>query len=370
MGFTLVSTTESQKELNRVVDSDDWKTAPIKPDDPPGPGDIPKNISQRLYNELREEQIREKKRAGPLLLQDDGRDTSKSERLEEIEAAIKKAKQAESRKSAAESRVAELRAKIGSDTAETETQPPAYDSELRPGARERHQAGVAKFGTDFANALTAAGDVLIPTRAVTAIEAMRNSEDIVYYLAKNPGICEELMENADSATQRIGEISRELQNGVQPRQAPQVQQQPHADPETARQMEKYQGHIERTRLLLATHPEAVASFRSSGIGISPAVEMALVEQDNGPDVTLHLLEHPELRAELNQLSYPTAMARVSRIAAQLEAANKRVRPPEPITPVGGSSSKTSGIPLDQLPPREYIAARNRQEFLRKREGRR
>ena len=135
-------------------------------------------------------------------------DTSKSDRLKEIEAAISKAKQAESRKAAAESRVAELRAKVGSDTAETEA--PATPSESN--GQKTYLPGAEKY-PDFAEAMADAdrAQLTVPDRAATAIKAVRNRADVVYYLARNPEVCRELWEYPDSATQRIGEISKQLQ---------------------------------------------------------------------------------------------------------------------------------------------------------------
>ena len=375
MGFTLASTTESQQELQRVASLDsDWKTAPVKPEDLPGPGDIPANIPQRLYNELRDLEIREKKEAGPGLLQDDDRDTGKSERRKEIEAAIRKAQQSEARRIAAESRVTELRAKLGSDTGETEA--PATPSESN--GQKTYLPGAEKY-PDFAEAMADAdrAQLTVPDRAATAIKAVRNRADVVYYLARNPEVCRELWDNPDSATQLIGELSKQLEERppeVKPARQPQAQP---LDGDTLQLMQKYHNHTERVRSLLAARPDAdqlISAVQSSGIGISPTVEVALVEQDNSEKVVLHLLERPELRAELNRLSYPTAMARVSRIAAQLAskaaAKRERAKPPSPITPVGASSSRT-GLSLDDpsIPIGTFIRERNRQEWQRKRAGR-
>jgi hypothetical protein len=381
MGFTLASTTESQQELERVAaPSPDWKIAPVVPDDPPGPGDIPKSIPQKLYNELRKEQAKEKERAGPVLLQDDGRDTSKSARLEEIEAAIRKAKQAESRKSAAESRVAELKAQIGNG--ETETPAPVHERAPRPGAKERHERAIRKYGDDFSRAIDAAdrAGVLISERAITAIESMRNDEDILFYLATNPEICNELLTNADSATGRIGEISSYLMRNPQVLRNPQVSaqaQHPHVDQETVRHNELLHAHEQRMAALRAADPAAakaidagLASAQSSGIGITPFVHEAVLAQSNSQHVARFLIERPEERERLNGLHPTAAITEVGKISERLEARAQRgrVRAPEPISPVGGSSSR-SEISLDQADIHTFMRARNRQEFLKKREGR-
>src|SRR5271157_3156620 len=179
MSFTLASTTEEQNELNRVATLDsDWKNSPLKLDDPPAAGDIPKALPQKVFNELREEQIRQKKEAGPGLLQDDDRDTSKSSRLEQLEGAIEKARAAEARQAAAEARLAN--AKLGNNA---ETPAP---TEREVGAHQRNIAGTAKYSDygDLAAEAKRTG-LVVSERAARAIEASRNSEDLVYYLMKN-----------------------------------------------------------------------------------------------------------------------------------------------------------------------------------------
>ena len=388
MSLTLTSTTSSDVELQRAL-SDDWRTPPpAKPEDLP-PADKNGEISldklpAKKFNEIRDQQIAEKKAEGPEFLKAYRKKGSGGYR-KVIGAATRSWKSEEARAIAAENRVAELEAQVTgrapSASGESfEAQPEAQrdgtapivpKTELRPGAAERHEAGVRKYGDRYKTALAAGGDALIPPRAVTAIEAARNSEDIVLYLAENPRICEELMENMDSATQRVGEISRELME--HPPQATGAQRQhDQVDQETARQMAKFHGHLKRSEALLAARPDAAKLIGSlESVGISPAVNVALIEQENSEHVLLHLLERPDLRSELNRLSYPTAMARITKIAAQLEAnaaaKRERAKPPSPITPVGTSSSRT-GLSLDDpsVPMSVYIRERNKHEAQRRR----
>ena len=232
---------------------------------------------------------------------------------------------------------------------------------------------------EFDRAMDAAdrAGVLIPNRAVTAIEAMRNSEDVVFYLAKNPDICQELLENEASATQRIGEISRELMQRA-PAQAPR-QQQP--DQETLRHNQLLNAHLARMNALRATDPEAakaidaaVASNQSSGIGPSPYVYSAILDQSNSEYVARYLLTNPAELVRLNGLHPTSAITEVGRLAERLEAKaasrRERAKPPSPITPVGASSSRT-GLSLDDpsVPIGTFIRERNRQEWQRKRAGR-
>src|SRR5271156_5385464 len=165
------------------------------------------------------------------------------------------------------------------------------------------------------------GDLRISERAAVAIESMRNSEDLIYYLARNPEVCQGLF--GDDATQKIGEISAQLMaNPPQATQAqnPRQQHPPEAvDPELH---QKFDNHYKRLKTALAARPDAaslIASAEKSGIGVSSAVHVAILEQENSEQVLMQLLESPDLRAELNRLSYPGAMARITKMSAQLES---------------------------------------------------
>jgi len=396
MSFTLVSSTDSQESLNAAA-SENWRAAPVPPPVPAVPGEIPASLPQKQFNEVREEEIREKKEAGPEILQGEEERSGKPGRngyQKRLDKLTKNWKTAESRRIAAESRVAELESRLGNGAAQpasdetqsgSETHPqqsgtaptdaPRVRTERETGAHQRYISGTSKYA-DYADVIENAerSELRISERAAVAIESMRNSEDLVYYLAKNPEVCHELLTNPDSATGRIGELSAELMANPQritQTQNPRQQHPPQAvDPEL---QQKFHNHYGRVKVLLNSRADAskiISAAEASGIGISDAVNVAMIEQENGEHILLQLLEKPELRAELNRLSYATAMSRISRISAQLEAnalsKRERAAPPEPISPVGGSSSRT-GISLDQLSPREYIAARNRQDFLRKRE---
>ena len=203
-------------------------------------------------------------------------------------------------------------------------------------------------------------------RAAKAIEATRNSEDLVYFLMKRPEICAELF--GDDATQRVGEISAQLMRN--PPQAQQHRQQ--ADP---RPQELLQAHNERMMAMRKADPALAAAVDSAGqLPISQAVTMAVIEQENSQDLVIYFAKNPKVLEELNQLAPSAAMSRVGRIAAKLEgieansvSKRERVAPPAPISPVGGSSSRT-GISLDDpaVPLREFFAVRNKQENARRR----
>ena len=92
----------------------------------------------------------------------------------------------------------------------------------------------------------------------------------------------------------------------------------------------------------------------------------MVELDNGPDVAYYLAQHPDEAEKLMDLSPVRTIAAITKIADKIAgesakpAPKAKVEPPTPITPVGASATR-GNIPLDELPMREYIKIRNRQE---------
>src|SRR5271155_5183366 len=120
MSFTLVSSTDSQESLNAAA-SENWRAAPVPPPVPAVPGEIPASLPQKQFNEVREEEIREKKEAGPEILQGEEERSGKPGRngyQKRLDKLTKNWKTAESRRIAAESRVAELESRLGNGAAQ------------------------------------------------------------------------------------------------------------------------------------------------------------------------------------------------------------------------------------------------------------
>lgn len=115
------------------------------------------------------------------------------------------------------------------------------------------------------------------------------------------------------------------------------------------------------------------------ITIPPAVHVAIIEMENGPDVAYYLGKHPELAKELMEMSPSRANGKIWRLSEQLESeapkeeeteevevepepekpkveAKPERKKYEPIKPVGGGSSKSS-VPLDQMSMADYNKAR-------------
>jgi len=111
-------------------------------------------------------------------------------------------------------------------------------------------------------------------------------------------------------------------------------------------------------------PESDQLFESaiaSGLGVTNAVTDTLTALEHGPDVLLHLLRNHDEMRRLLRLPDHLASAHVASLAAQLSAPPRRARSaaPEPIRPVGGSSTRSS-LSADELPYQEFVKFREKQ----------
>jgi hypothetical protein len=157
-----------------------------------------------------------------------------------------------------------------------------------------------------------------------------------------------------------------------------------------RQAELNQAEQERTQEVFHTYNEAAKTARVKyedfeevvgrrDVHIPQAAQVAIIEAgDAGPEIAYYLGKHPEVCAELVEMSPMRAVARIGSIEAELAAARpsrssqsmsspssssrtvSSKSKPAPITPVGGSSSK-SAVPLGELPYRDYKRIRDKEE---------
>jgi hypothetical protein len=123
---------------------------------------------------------------------------------------------------------------------------------------------------------------------------------------------------------------------------------------------------ERIGKLTESRPELWE--KSAGVHIHEAllnvIRPAIVELDNGHEVTAHLIDNPTEVQKLHSMSPSAAIAYIGKISARLEAPKERIRSKAeaPIQPVGGTARST--VPMEDLPPREYQRLRNAQEAKR------
>jgi hypothetical protein len=110
--------------------------------------------------------------------------------------------------------------------------------------------------------------------------------------------------------------------------------------------------------------------KESNLEIPGAAQVAIISlKEQGAAVTYYLAKHPDVCAELMELSddQPSVIMRIGQIAESLNPAKERSpnekpkpKPPAPLNPVGASSTRSS-IPLEQMSARDYIRVRNDQE---------
>ncbi len=144
------------------------------------------------------------------------------------------------------------------------------------------------------------------------------------------------------------------------------------DAETSRQSEQ-----ERQRATFDNYNKKVSEARGqyedwdevvsgSAMKIPQAAYLAVTEEDNGPEVAYYLAQHPDEVETLNDLTPIGASRYIGKLAARLAGekatpiAKPKVKPPAPVAPVGTSATRSS-VTLGELPIREYIKIRNKEE---------
>jgi hypothetical protein len=137
--------------------------------------------------------------------------------------------------------------------------------------------------------------------------------------------------------------------------------------EAERQKETFEGYnkkVSEARGAYDDWDEVVSA--ADAIKIPQSAYLAVVESENGPDVAYYLAQHPEEAQTLVEMSPIGAVRAIAKISDKLLASKStpkpkdKPKPPEPLATVGGSATR-SNVSLDQLPVREYIKIRNKQE---------
>lgn len=138
------------------------------------------------------------------------------------------------------------------------------------------------------------------------------------------------------------------------------------------QMRKtFDAHLERTRKFREEHDDYDEVAADANIPIPKAVEFAIIELDNGPEVAYHLAKNPELAEKLAGMSDLAAVMEIGRLSASLAVNEKGVTEPsasaenpapektkavsaapKPIKPVGAGATKSS-VPLDETDYQTY-----------------
>ena len=373
MSITISSTTPgvTQEEMERVVSDPSWgadaewrKPPPAKPE----PEAQKSEPSVKEFIEAREEELREKRNDGEQRYRHKGGGQQKRiDRLTKEKFAERAAR------IAAERELAELKARPNGTAAPGPTQTPAAQNptgesapsnasqsktpEQTNGAAQnadvkaksaRIEAELEAKLPDYREVMKAAKRIQIPTALAEKITHADNFEEVRYFLAKNPAIIKELEEGRVT----VGQISADLKKATN---APAPAQN---HPAIQRWQALGQDHVKRVQALVKTLPDA-HTLKTPSVPLP--VEIAIIEQGaKSHEIEIHLARNPALVSELQKMTIPAAVAKIGRIAEQLEKATPKVKPPEPITPVGGSASR-SGQTLEDMDLKSFMKVRNKQE---------
>jgi hypothetical protein len=363
------------------------------------------------YNEIRDAQEADKKENGPEFLQDQKTKQPISRAQKAINKITAKHYAALQRAEAAEARAAALEAQIGNSraatpvaeeegdaaipTRESETLfppdsqdvTPSAESSARPQAtpaqRAQYEAEYSRTAQSipgYAEAEAKADQIGVPESLVDGIRSNVPPSEIphlIKFLTDNPQVLESLGNDAEPA-QAVAKIARDLKaargNG---RAAIPQTQGPNgnvaaqtASPEFVRLQARLQAHNHAIAVATKSMPDFAASV--SHLQIAHHVSRAVLETDNSADVVIHLAKNPKELDELNKANAVQAAAKIGRISERLEAAKNappkaRVNPPPPIRTVGAGGSNIS-VPLDEMPIKDFMRIRNKQESARKRGG--
>jgi len=111
----------------------------------------------------------------------------------------------------------------------------------------------------------------------------------------------------------------------------------------------------------------VEARHKEGLDVSDSVRDALLSLPGGPAAMVHLVRNPAEMRRLAGMPDAVAVAHVGQLTARLDPAVRRQRSnaPPPITPVGGSATRSS-VPPDELPYQEFARLRERQIKARQR----
>jgi hypothetical protein len=360
------------------------------------------------YNEIRDAQEADKKEQGPEFLRTEEKKKAPSRYQKAINKFAKRYFEANNRAETAERERDELRAKLSGNglaanspaatseagvlstpesapASESQDAAPSAETSARPQAAviqearyQREYSEAARSIPNYAAVEAKADQINVPESLIAGIRAGVPPSEIphlIKFLTDNPELLPALANDADPAGS-VSKLARDLKaargNG---RTAPQTQRTnttpaQTTSPEFARLQARLASHNLNVAAALKSMPEFAASV--SNLQIAHHVSRAVLETDNSADVAIHLARNPKELDELNKSNAVQAAAKIGRISERLEtlknaSRRERVTPPPPIRPVGGASSH-SAPPLDEMPIKDFMKIRNKQERERKRGG--
>jgi hypothetical protein len=235
-----------------------------------------------------------------------------------------------------------------------EATPSAHETEIARDTERIVQRGRQRYGDwdqVFENARI--NNIQIPEVATEAVRAMGNSADVAYYLAKNPSVAAELLKaGGERSIGMVQDLAEHLERAHDPRHA------------------GWERRVRETLKSQTDSAELAQRMKTTSIprGLAPAVHRAMVAQENGHDVFMHLLRNPAELQKFSSMTPDQAYAQIVRLAVGLE--NTRTRPvskaPDPVEPVSRSTHAGRALSDPDISMEEY--ARRRQKQISDRRG--
>jgi hypothetical protein len=142
--------------------------------------------------------------------------------------------------------------------------------------------------------------------------------------------------------------------------------------------------------LIKTHSDRLKEFKKSHVDfdevfseisderVSPVLESAILESENGPELMYELARNPDEFRRINGLDAVSAARAIGRFEAafqkgsseETEAEPKKTKAPAPIKPVGSKASQPKTSKDDNLPYDEWRKVRDQEIASSKKPGRR
>jgi hypothetical protein len=171
----------------------------------------------------------------------------------------------------------------------------------------------------------------------------------------------------EEAQQLRERLARYESGEAKPGEQPTVQEPTDQEKaESQRVRDRHHARVEHARKNIPDYEKRVSA--APPIYITHPMAGKLMNLDNGVEVGLYLLEHPEISKDLHTLPTAKAIEAISKIAWKLESEAmredladkiaKKLPKPEPIKPLNGGGHH-GPRPLREMSQAEYKAARAR-----------
>jgi hypothetical protein len=134
--------------------------------------------------------------------------------------------------------------------------------------------------------------------------------------------------------------------------------------------EVFDAHLERVNKFREDHDDFDEKVDANTTVFTEAVAIAIIESDNGPEITYHLANHPEELEKIAGMSRARQVMEIGKLSASLSPSGSsktttttttRSHTPSPITPVRTTKTAASTTKLEDADTDSFIKMRNQQE---------